>query len=79
MAQAKIQAKMTEAPCKFSRTMSMADRSGRLLESLDQLEMRYSNRPEHVLHREREKERAVTGYSDHKILRDPSIFEFLFL
>ncbi|XP_034536961.1 BAG family molecular chaperone regulator 2 [Notolabrus celidotus] len=40
MAQAKIQAKMTEAPCKFSRTMSMADRSGRLLENLDQLEMR---------------------------------------
>ncbi len=43
MAQAKIQAKMNEAPCtKFSRTLSMADRSGRLLESLDQLEMRYS-------------------------------------
>lgn len=43
MAQAKIQAKMSEAPSvKFSRTLSMADRSGRLLESLDQLEMRYS-------------------------------------
>lgn len=42
MAQAKIQAKMNEAPCsKFSRTLSMADRSGRLLESLDQLETRY--------------------------------------
>lgn len=42
MAQAKIQAKMNEAPCsKFSRTLSMADRSGQLLESLDQLEMRY--------------------------------------
>ncbi|KAL6101740.1 bag2 [Pungitius sinensis] len=41
MAQAKIQAKMNEAACsKFSRTMSMADRSGQLLESLDQLEMR---------------------------------------
>ncbi|KAF0027400.1 hypothetical protein F2P81_020141 [Scophthalmus maximus] len=44
MAQAKIQAKMNEAACtgKFSRTLSMADRSGRLLENLDQLEMRYS-------------------------------------
>ncbi|XP_023117123.1 BAG family molecular chaperone regulator 2 [Amphiprion ocellaris] len=41
MAQAKIQAKMNEAACsKFSRTLSMADRSGQLLESLDQLEMR---------------------------------------
>ncbi|XP_040906274.1 BAG family molecular chaperone regulator 2 [Toxotes jaculatrix] len=41
MAQAKIQAKMNEAPCsKFSRTLSMADRSGLLLESLDQLETR---------------------------------------
>ncbi|XP_071336961.1 BAG family molecular chaperone regulator 2 [Trachinotus anak] len=41
MAQAKIQAKMNEVPCsKFSRTLSMADRSGRLLESLDQLETR---------------------------------------
>ncbi|XP_068423974.1 BAG family molecular chaperone regulator 2 [Clinocottus analis] len=41
MAQAKIQAKMNDATCsKFSRTMSMADRSGQLLESLDQLEMR---------------------------------------
>ncbi|XP_031694978.1 BAG family molecular chaperone regulator 2 [Anarrhichthys ocellatus] len=41
MAQAKIQAKMNEATCsKFSRTLSMADRSGQLLESLDQLEMR---------------------------------------
>ncbi|XP_040033788.2 BAG family molecular chaperone regulator 2 [Gasterosteus aculeatus] len=38
MAQAKIQAKMNES--KFSRTMSMADRSGQLVESLDQLEMR---------------------------------------
>ncbi|XP_043992319.1 BAG family molecular chaperone regulator 2 isoform X1 [Gambusia affinis] len=41
MAQAKIHAKMNESVCsKFSRTLSMADRSGRLLESLDQLEMR---------------------------------------
>lgn len=48
MAQAKIQAKMSDAP-KFSRTMSMADRSGRLLESLDQLELRYS-RPPHGTH-----------------------------
>ena len=43
MAQAKIQAKMNDAMgSKFSRTLSMADRSGQLLESLDQLEMRYS-------------------------------------
>ncbi|XP_010771479.1 BAG family molecular chaperone regulator 2 [Notothenia coriiceps] len=41
MAQAKIQAKMNDAMgSKFSRTLSMADRSGQLLESLDQLEMR---------------------------------------
>ncbi|KAM4607093.1 BAG family molecular chaperone regulator 2 [Polymixia lowei] len=40
MAQAKIHAKMNEVQGKFSRTLSMADRSGRLLESLDQLEMR---------------------------------------
>lgn len=41
MAQAKIQAKMNDAfNAKFSRTLSMADRSGQLLESLDQLEMR---------------------------------------
>lgn len=43
MAQAKIHAKMSEVPCsKFSRTLSMADRSGQLLENLDQLETRYS-------------------------------------
>lgn len=42
MAQAKIQAKVNEAfNAKFSRTLSMADRSGQLLDSLDQLEMRY--------------------------------------
>ncbi|XP_071769824.1 BAG family molecular chaperone regulator 2 [Centroberyx gerrardi] len=41
MAQAKIQAKMNEVPrSKFSRTLSMADRSGRLLENMDQLETR---------------------------------------
>lgn len=40
MAQAKIQTKMNEVCGKFNRTLSMADRSGRLLESLDQLEMR---------------------------------------
>ncbi|XP_028279555.1 BAG family molecular chaperone regulator 2 [Parambassis ranga] len=41
MAQAKIQAKMNDASCsRFSRTLSMADRSGRLLETLDQLEIR---------------------------------------
>ncbi|XP_059215361.1 BAG family molecular chaperone regulator 2 [Centropristis striata] len=41
MAQAKIQAKMNEAACsKFNRTLSMADRSAQLLESLDQLEIR---------------------------------------
>ncbi len=49
MAQAKIQAKMSDAPgAKFSRTLSMADRSGRLLESLDQLELRYRSRPQQV-------------------------------
>lgn len=42
MAQAKINAKMNDASKgKFTRTMSMADRSGRLLESLDQIEMRW--------------------------------------
>ncbi|XP_061601600.1 BAG family molecular chaperone regulator 2 [Cololabis saira] len=41
MAQAKIQAKLSDAGGnKFTRTMSMADRSGQLLESLDQLEIR---------------------------------------
>lgn len=44
MAQAKIQAKTSDAPRgQFSRTLSMADRSGRLLESLDELEMRYAS------------------------------------
>ncbi|XP_066534910.1 BAG family molecular chaperone regulator 2 [Hoplias malabaricus] len=41
MAQAKISAKMNESKAgRFSRTMSMADRSTRLLESLDDMEMR---------------------------------------
>lgn len=41
MAQAKIQSKMSDVSgAKFSRTLSMADRSGRLLETLDQLEIR---------------------------------------
>uniref|UniRef100_A0A673GE15 Uncharacterized protein n=1 Tax=Sinocyclocheilus rhinocerous TaxID=307959 RepID=A0A673GE15_9TELE len=39
MAQAKINAKMNDASKgKFTRTISMADRSGQLLESLDQIE-----------------------------------------
>ncbi|XP_074532317.1 BAG family molecular chaperone regulator 2 [Halichoeres trimaculatus] len=56
MAQAKIQAKMAEAPCKFSRTMSMADRSGRLLESLDQLEVRVESLREAASAMEQERE-----------------------
>lgn len=40
MAQAKINAKINDKG-KFTRTMSMADRSGRLLENLDQIEMRW--------------------------------------
>ncbi len=41
MAQAKINAKWAmPSKGKFSRTLSMADRSGRLLESLDQIETR---------------------------------------
>lgn len=38
MAQAKISAKANEG--RFCRSSSMADRSSRLLESLDQLELR---------------------------------------
>uniref|UniRef100_UPI0037E877D0 BAG family molecular chaperone regulator 2 n=1 Tax=Semicossyphus pulcher TaxID=241346 RepID=UPI0037E877D0 len=56
MAQAKVHAKKTEAPCKFSRTMSMADRSGRLLESLDQLEMRVESLREAASAMEQERE-----------------------
>ncbi|KAL7890423.1 hypothetical protein AOLI_G00026810 [Acnodon oligacanthus] len=41
MAQAKISAKMNDAKSgRFSRTISMADRSERLLQSLDEVEMR---------------------------------------
>ncbi|XP_053292747.1 BAG family molecular chaperone regulator 2 [Pleuronectes platessa] len=57
MAQAKIHAKMNEPPCnKFSRTLSMADRSGRLLESLDQLEMRVESLREAAAAMEQERE-----------------------
>ncbi|TDH01193.1 hypothetical protein EPR50_G00177510 [Perca flavescens] len=57
MAQAKIQAKTNEATCsKFSRTLSMADRSGQLLESLDQLEMRVETLRETASAMEHERE-----------------------
>ncbi|KAM9804195.1 BAG family molecular chaperone regulator 2 [Neosynchiropus ocellatus] len=54
MAQAKIQARMNES--KFSRTLSMADRSGQLLESLDQLELRVEALREAAAAMERERE-----------------------
>ncbi|XP_067466017.1 BAG family molecular chaperone regulator 2 [Thunnus thynnus] len=57
MAQAKIQSKMNEPPCsKFSRTLSMADRSGRLLEHLDQLEIRVESLREAASALEQERE-----------------------
>ncbi|MGH0161880.1 UNVERIFIED_CONTAM: hypothetical protein FKN15_041770 [Acipenser sinensis] len=58
MAQAKIHAKMNEGDknSKFSRSMSMADRSGRLLESLDQLELRVDTLREAASALEQEKE-----------------------
>ncbi|CAL8257420.1 unnamed protein product [Lota lota] len=57
MAQAKIHAKMNEATVsKFNRTMSMADRSGRLLESLDQLEIRVEALREAATAMEQERE-----------------------
>ncbi|MBN3270997.1 BAG2 regulator, partial [Polyodon spathula] len=58
MAQAKIHAKMNEGDknSKFSRSMSMADRSGRLLESLDQLELRVDSLREAASALEQEKE-----------------------
>ncbi|XP_036403282.1 BAG family molecular chaperone regulator 2 [Megalops cyprinoides] len=58
MAQAKIQAKMNEAgkASKFSRTLSMADRSGRLLDRLDQLEIRVEALREAATAMEQEKE-----------------------
>ena len=43
MAQARISAKANEG--RFCRSSSMADRSSRLLESLDQLELRCAGRP----------------------------------
>ncbi|XP_017268344.1 BAG family molecular chaperone regulator 2 [Kryptolebias marmoratus] len=57
MAQAKIQAKMNESACsKFSRTLSMADRSGQLLETLDQLEARVESLREAAYAMEQERE-----------------------
>lgn len=58
MAQAKIHAKMNEASSgsRFSRTMSMADRSGQLLETLDQLEMRVETLRETASAMEQERE-----------------------
>ncbi|XP_070980504.1 BAG family molecular chaperone regulator 2-like [Oncorhynchus clarkii lewisi] len=58
MAQAKIHhAKMTEAAKgKFSRSMSMADRSGQLLESLDHLEIRVEALREVATSMEQERE-----------------------
>ncbi|XP_052427720.1 BAG family molecular chaperone regulator 2 [Carassius gibelio] len=57
MAQAKINAKMNDASKgKFSRTLSMADRSGRLLESLDQIETRVEALREEASAMEQERE-----------------------
>ncbi|XP_006638927.1 BAG family molecular chaperone regulator 2 [Lepisosteus oculatus] len=58
MAQAKILAKMNESErnSKFSRSLSMADRSGQLLESLDQLELRVEALREAATAMEQEKE-----------------------
>ncbi|XP_016332636.1 BAG family molecular chaperone regulator 2 isoform X2 [Sinocyclocheilus anshuiensis] len=57
MAQAKINAKMNDASKgKFTRTLSMADRSGQLLESLDQLEMRVEALREEATAMEQERE-----------------------
>ncbi|XP_076830510.1 BAG family molecular chaperone regulator 2 [Brachyhypopomus gauderio] len=58
MAQAKINAKMNDAGKggKFSRTISMADRSLRLLESLDQIEMRVEALREAATAMEQEKD-----------------------
>ncbi|MBN3308877.1 BAG family molecular chaperone regulator 2 [Amia ocellicauda] len=61
MAQAKIQAKMNESDrsSKFSRSVSMADRSGRLLENLDQLEIRVEALRETATAMEQEKENLL--------------------
>ncbi|XP_062375412.1 BAG family molecular chaperone regulator 2 [Sardina pilchardus] len=57
MAQAKIQAKMNEAKGGlFSRSMSMADRSSRLLEHMDQLEIRVETLREAATAMEQERE-----------------------
>ncbi|XP_028845592.1 BAG family molecular chaperone regulator 2 [Denticeps clupeoides] len=58
MAQARIHARMNEAPRggMFTRTLSMADRSGRLLESLDQLETRVEALRDAAAAMEQEKE-----------------------
>ncbi|XP_023651003.1 BAG family molecular chaperone regulator 2 isoform X6 [Paramormyrops kingsleyae] len=58
MAQARIHAKTQEAAkgSRFNRTLSMADRSGRLLESLDQLEVRVEALREAAAAVEQEKE-----------------------
>ncbi|XP_048864494.1 BAG family molecular chaperone regulator 2 [Brienomyrus brachyistius] len=58
MAQAKIHAKTQEAAkgSRFNRTLSMADRSGRLLETLDQLEVRVEALREAAAAVEQEKE-----------------------
>ncbi|KAL6487573.1 hypothetical protein MHYP_G00041990 [Metynnis hypsauchen] len=57
MAQAKISAKMNDAKsAKFSRTISMADRSNRLLESLDEVEMRVEALREAATAMEQERE-----------------------
>ncbi|KAL4640908.1 BAG family molecular chaperone regulator 2 [Arapaima gigas] len=61
MAQAKIQHKMGEGgkSGRFDRTVSMADRSGRLLESLDQLEMRVEALRESATAMEQERENLL--------------------
>ncbi|XP_073690386.1 BAG family molecular chaperone regulator 2 [Garra rufa] len=60
MAQAKINAKMNDASKgKFTRTLSMADRSGRLLESLDQIEMRVEALREEATAMEQERESLI--------------------
>ncbi|XP_016422700.1 BAG family molecular chaperone regulator 2 [Sinocyclocheilus rhinocerous] len=57
MAQAKINAKMNDASKgKFTRTLSMADRSGQLLESLDQIETRVEALREEATAMEQERE-----------------------
>ncbi|XP_065105697.1 BAG family molecular chaperone regulator 2 [Paramisgurnus dabryanus] len=60
MAQAKINAKLNDgSKGKFSRTISMADRSGRLLENLDQIEMRVEALREAATAMEQERESLI--------------------